>query len=343
MCHFRGVKGGKIVKKTVGPQRKGLPAKTGLDARVKIIQRNRKKIHDARERIAENTRKTIKDARELLSSKKPVALKTKKFGQKPKIPRVRGAHLRMDEDLLVDDDDIELDDLDQFKTKPVGSLRRTVKNDNFRSASPPLRGMPKLPTFSIQNREASPPIDPFDCYIVPTRRPVPLPPRNLPERYQPSRVMSAHMDAYIKDEPIRKSILRTSSRNDEHDDRFESDRYVTLHAPMKESAGIFANFGSPPRSSAASSSIGGMIKGYRIIVNNLDESVTEGEMKELFSDIGDVLSAKIIRKGTAEIIYKYEGDDTRAHDAYHNRMLDGRPMKILLAGKTSKSASYYRM
>jgi hypothetical protein len=249
----------------------------------------------------------------------------------------------MDDDLLMDDDDIELDNLDKFRTKPVASLRRTVQNDIYRSSSPPLRAMPKLPTFSIQNREVSPTIDPFDCYVVPTRRPIPPPPRNITERYHPNRgVMSAHMDAYAKDEPARKSILRSNSRGDEHDDRFESDRYVIAEPKSRsytnESAGIFANVTSPPRSGSS-----GLIKGHRIIVNNLDETVTEGEMRELFSDIGEVMSAKIIKPGTAEIIYRHVGDDERAHEAYHNRILDGRPMKIILTGTTQKSSSYYRM
>ncbi|XP_070506283.1 polymerase delta-interacting protein 3-like [Chironomus tepperi] len=347
------IKSGKIVKKTNVIRKKPITPKKNLDARVKIIQKNRKKIHDAREKIAENARRTIRDARELLSSKKPAVVRKPnlkaQFPGRTQIPHIsrearRGAHLRMDDDLLMDDDDIELEELSKFKTKPVASLRRTVQNDNFRSTSPPLRGMPKLPTFSIQNREVSPSLDPFDCYVVPTRRPVPLPPRNITERYQFNRgVMSAHMDAYGKDEPARKSILRSNSRGDEHDDRFESDRYVISEPKSRsytnESAGIFANIASPPRGGNSS----GLIKGHRIIVNNLDQTVTEGEMRELFSDIGEVMSAKIIRPGTAEIIYRQEGDDERAHEAYHNRILDGRPMKITLTGTTNKSASYYRM
>jgi len=345
------------MKKSNVIRKKPITPKMNLDARVKIIQKNRKKIHDAREKIAESARRTIKDARELLSSKKPVPVRKpnikSKLTGRTQIPHMsrdarRGAHLRMDDDLLMDDDDIELEDLNKFKTKPITSLRRTVQNDNYRSSPPPLRGMPKLPTFSIQNhREVSPTIDPFDCYVVPTRRPVPLPPRNISERYKTNRIMSAHMDAYTNEEPARKSILRNNSRGggDEHDDRFESDRYVIAEPKSRsytnnESAGLFANLTSPPRSSSSSS---GLIKGYRIIVNNLDPSVTEGEMRELFSDIGEVISAKIIKQGTAEIIYRHEGDDERAHEAYHNRILDKRPMKIALTGTTNKSASYYRM
>lgn len=333
------------MKKAIVNKRKIVSPKKTMDARMKIIQKNRKNIHDAREKIQENARKHIKDARELLSAKKPIiAVKSKKVVPKARIPRSRAAHLTMDDDLLMDDDDVELEDLDKFKTKPIGSLQRTVRNDNFRKSSPPLRGMPKLPTFSIQNREVSPTIDPFDCYVVPTRRPVQMPPLNLSKNFQPSRIMSAHMDAYTKDEPGR-SILRNSGHG--HDDRFETDRYVSAEPKSKnssryvsESAGIFAKISSPPRSSSSSVA---MIKGFRIIVSNLDSGITEGEIRELFSDIGEVMSAKIIRAGTAEVIYRNIGDDERAHEAYHNRILDGRPMKIILAGTTAKSAAYYRM
>ncbi|KAL7031748.1 hypothetical protein ACKWTF_007117 [Chironomus riparius] len=345
------INSGKIVKKTnIIRKKQQISPRINLDARAKIIQKNRRKIHDAREKIAESARRTIKDARELLSSKKkPIAVRKPNIKAqltgRTQIPHMssnarRGAHLRMDDDLLMDDDDLELEDLNKFRTKPVANLRRTVHNDIYRASSPPLRAMPKLPTFSIQNREVSPSIDPFDCYVVPKRLPIPLPPRNITERYHPNRgVMSAHMDAYAKDEPARKSILRSNSRPDDHDDRFESDRYVIAEPKSRsytnESAGIFANVTSPPRSGSSSS----LIKGHRIIVNNLDQTVTEGEMRELFSDIGEVVSAKIIKPGTAEIIYRHVGDDERAHEAYHNRILDGRPMKIALVGTNNK----YRM
>lgn len=328
--------GGIQKKKAISPKKQ-----TITDARLKLIQSNRQKIADAREIIAKQTRSTIKDARELLSRKKPVVR------NKPaRIPRSRSAVLAISNDIMIDEDmdDLELTDINAFKSKPITSLRRTVKNDGFRSGSPP-RNMPRLPVFSIPNREPSPALDPFDCYI-PTRRPVllpPSPPTRSAERFHPAKIMSAHMDAYAK--PVsHKGILRQSSRNDDHDDRFESDRYMPRDERKSryatESAGIFANvadYKSPPR-----------VKGYRILISNLVPSVSAADVEELFSEIGDLVSVKMVKLGTVEVIFCNKGDDERAHDVYHNRLIDGEPMKITLTGPykssaaSSSSSSYYR-
>lgn len=264
--------------KRLSPKKKG-PV---LDARTKIIQKNRTKIRDARERIAENIKKNLKDARSLLSREN-----SRKVQKKITIPRSRpNQGLKTDDDLLMDEDDYEMEGLDNFKLKPVGSIKLTVQNEMYRSAPP--KTMPKLPHFSIgqSHDRLSPTLDPFDCYVVPSRPLLPLPSRpERVERYQPGRAMSAHMDAYS--EP-RKSILR--STRDEHDDRFDSDRYDASqrYVPSTsegvrsrlynesrdrtESAGIFAKLPSNRAPSPPPN-------GYRIIVSNLNATVTDSDVR----------------------------------------------------------------
>lgn len=320
--NFRPIKSGNpkgssaFVKKARSPPQKAVQSKV-TDARLKLIKKNRVTIRDARERITESQRSTIKDARELLSSKKREQHPAEIMMRKALIPRSRGAHFSMDEELLVDDMDM---DVDNFKTKPLASLKRTVQNDIYRhkktSTTTPPR-MPRLPTFSIANnnipssREDSP--DPFDCYKVPTRRPlIPPPPLPRSDCFQAGRVMSAHMDAY--DLP-RKSILRQASSD--HDDRFESDRYIVAepraHYSHADSQGLFANVSmrrpSPPP----------ITPGYKIIVHNLNPTISEGEIRELFEDIGVLLSARMIRTGCAEVCYESKGDAEVAMETYHNR------------------------
>lgn len=43
--------------------------------------------------------------------------------------------------------------------------------------------------------------------------------------------------------------------------------------------------------------------------------------------------ARLVRPGTAEVIYKNLRDAQKAVDTYHNRQLDGQPMKCLLVNK----------
>lgn len=67
--------------------------------------------------------------------------------------------------------------------------------------------------------------------------------------------------------------------------------------------------------------------GHKIIISNLEPSVTSEDIRELFADIGDLLDSKVIRPGVAEVIYNRRADAIQAVDVYHNRQLDGRPMK----------------
>lgn len=73
--------------------------------------------------------------------------------------------------------------------------------------------------------------------------------------------------------------------------------------------------------------------GHRIVVSNLQQSVTQDDIRELFEDIGQLLVARLVRPGTAEVIYKNLKDAQKAVDTYHNRQLDGQPMKCLLVNK----------
>lgn len=320
--------------------KKVIPGSTGrlLDARSKIIQKNRVKIRDARDKIAESARSTIKDARELLS-KKPASGARAKKGLTTRTRSIRNA-----KDEPMDDDSFRENVIDFFeksKPLPVAALKRTVRNEMFLDRAPPI-SMPKMPSFSIKQELSRMSPDPFDCYNVAVRRPVPLPPRR-PERmdrYQQGRNMSAHMDAY---EP-RKPSLRAAI-SDDHDDRFEDDRYFSSGDPVRsrlykdsrernESAGIFAKLPvqgtSPPLPAQVV---------HRIIISNLHHSVNEKDVRELFADVGPLVSAKLLREGVAEVVYKNIGDAEEAVETYHNRQLDHQPMKVSLC--TSSSLKVY--
>ena len=58
--------------------------------------------------------------------------------------------------------------------------------------------------------------------------------------------------------------------------------------------------------------------------------VTVFDIQELFGDIGGLLSAVIVKPGVAEVVYKTVKDAEDAVEVYHNRQLDGQPMKCHL-------------
>ncbi|TMW41034.1 hypothetical protein DOY81_013885, partial [Sarcophaga bullata] len=147
--------------------------------------------------------------------------------------------------------------------------------------------------------------------------------------------------------PPVKGILRSSSLRERSPDAYAR-RYIpeqTSHLSYEmqsrlerapdphASMGIFSN---PLKNSSMSSSMGGgasmpiSSSGYRIVVSNLHTSVTQSDIKELFEDIGELYDSRIVRPGVAEVIYKSLNDAEKAVDTYHNRQLDGQPMKCLL-------------
>lgn len=60
--------------------------------------------------------------------------------------------------------------------------------------------------------------------------------------------------------------------------------------------------------------------------------------QELFADIGVLLESRVVRPGVAEVIYERRADAIQAVDVYHNRQLDGRPMKCDMMRNTGSSS-----
>ncbi len=75
-----------------------------------------------------------------------------------------------------------------------------------------------------------------------------------------------------------------------------------------------------------------LVLGVKMIVSNLHHTVTEEDVMELFGDLGPLKRARMKENGDAEIVFVNKIDATRAVDAYHNRQLDGRPMKLQIVG-----------
>ena len=50
------------------------------------------------------------------------------------------------------------------------------------------------------------------------------------------------------------------------------------------------------------------------------------------------MAAKFVRPGVAEVVYKNYHSAKIAVDVYHNRQLDGQPMKCMLVDSCSRSS-----
>jgi RNA recognition motif-containing protein len=76
-------------------------------------------------------------------------------------------------------------------------------------------------------------------------------------------------------------------------------------------------------------------QGTKVIVSNLQQTVSYEDIVELFGDIGVIKRAKVTNPGTAEIVYINKPDAVKAVEVYHNRQLDGKPMKCQIVGSNA--------
>ncbi|XP_059296611.1 THO complex subunit 4A-like [Lycium ferocissimum] len=111
-----------------------------------------------------------------------------------------------------------------------------------------------------------------------------------------------------------------------------------VHAP--ESAwdhDMFAEH-APSYPAVRGAGISGIETGIKLLISNLDYGVSNEDIKELFSEAGDIKRYSIHydksgrSKGTAEVIFSRRRDAEAAIKRYNNVQLDGKPMKIEFAG-----------
>ena len=67
-----------------------------------------------------------------------------------------------------------------------------------------------------------------------------------------------------------------------------------------------------------------------LVVSNLEESVTVGDISQLFGEVGTVQKVSMKGKGIAEIVFVKREDAQKAVETYDKRLLDGRAMKCTI-------------
>jgi len=81
----------------------------------------------------------------------------------------------------------------------------------------------------------------------------------------------------------------------------------------------------------------------RVHITNLDNGVTNEDIRELFSEIGELTRYAIHfdkngrPSGTAEVVYPRRSDAFQALKKYNNVLLDGRPMRLEILGGSNTS------
>ncbi|XP_014496966.1 THO complex subunit 4B-like isoform X2 [Vigna radiata var. radiata] len=82
-------------------------------------------------------------------------------------------------------------------------------------------------------------------------------------------------------------------------------------------------------------------RGTKLLISNLDLGVSNGDIKLLFSEEGELKRCSIHydqngrSKGTAEVVFMRHSDALSAIKKYNNMRLDGKPLQIELVGTSS--------
>ncbi|XP_064964203.1 THO complex subunit 4C-like isoform X3 [Musa acuminata AAA Group] len=90
--------------------------------------------------------------------------------------------------------------------------------------------------------------------------------------------------------------------------------------------------------SMVAAGISGIETGTKLYISNLDYGVSNEDIRELFSEVGDLKRFAVHYdrtgrpSGSAEVVYTRRSDAMAALKRYNNVQLDGKPMKIEVIG-----------
>ncbi|KQK22313.1 THO complex subunit 4A [Brachypodium distachyon] len=112
-----------------------------------------------------------------------------------------------------------------------------------------------------------------------------------------------------------------------------------------ESAWQHDMYSDVPAGRGGSGRVSAIETGTKLFITNLEFGVSTEDVKELFSELGDLKRCSIHydrsgrSKGTAEVIFARRGDAVAAMKKYNNVQLDGKPMKIEILGTNTPTAA----
>jgi len=128
----------------------------------------------------------------------------------------------------------------------------------------------------------------------------------------------------------RTSDNRTSNNRNPQSSSRPAPSRPAVSAPRREP--VSAPRLRPAPAKAAPATPASKVVGQRVSVSNLHPVATADDIEELFENIGEVSSAKMVTSGTVVVVFRQMADARKAVEIYHNRKLDGQPMQVKILG-----------
>ena len=152
--------------------------------------------------------------------------------------------------------------------------------------------------------------------------------------------------------PLRSRSPVRGRGYDYDDPRAGLDREAEILRRRQREAELHSGASEMTRGGVASLQGVSPLQGTKVVIQNLQTSVTMEDIEELFGDIGALKKAKVgkvtllklsqvvpinfsfqlINPGHAEVVFVNRNDAKKAVEIYHNRQLDGKPMKCQIVG-----------
>ncbi|KAL1451467.1 hypothetical protein WDU94_005843 [Cyamophila willieti] len=340
---FRKRLGSQNGKSQIPPTRKPFVLKT--TNRIQTHQNGKAPISDARQKIIEKARSTVVDARMKITQKdarlklnkslnsgrisKPrdlrgkLNLRTRPARTSPLAPRPVGIIQRTVQS------DLRYRELD---IPPVTiPLQRTIRNNFTPSYGGGVLRPPLLSHLDMEWSDLDSPVHPD-----PVIRPDPLlyhssasdlyyNPLDIPLSTRTVRNDLLHEHSSLSRSGLSSSHILSSHLKSRLDTDEPRPRSMGILGMSSSSQSVLRQTQSSQQSQSVS-----VQPGHRIVVSNLKDSVNSDDIKELFEDIGPLIASRVVRPGTAEVIYVHQKDAIKAVETYHNRQLDKQPMKCML-------------
>jgi len=146
------------------------------------------------------------------------------------------------------------------------------------------------------------------------------------------RVISGHQPAVsAKVMPVRPAVKRSG---------LQMDQMSTLAVPPVKIHRQVANEESFTTAAAAvATEYVSPLEGHRVVVSNLESSVSQEDIIELFGAVGALKKARVVKPGFGEVVFVDLDAAERAVKKYHLRELDGRPMSVVLQSRSKNSST----